>query len=167
MTIKSIVAITAMLAATLAQAHSYTAGSLKIDHPAARATMGNMTNGAAFVQIENTGSADDALLSASSPAAAKVEIHTMSMEGDVMKMRALDQLDIKAGSKVEMKPGNGYHIMMLGLKKPLKNGDEFPLTLTFKKAGKVKVSVHVEDMAMPAKPMHDEDDMHEHHHHDH
>jgi copper(I)-binding protein len=53
------------------------------------------------------------------------------------------------------------------LKKPLKNGDKFPLTLTFKKAGKVKVSVHVEDIAMQAKPMHDEDDMHEHHHHDH
>jgi copper(I)-binding protein len=167
MHIKSLVALAALLVGSLAQAHSYTAGSLKIDHPAARATMGNMSNGAAFVQIENTGNADDALLSVSSPAAASVEVHSMSMEGDVMKMRAIEQLDIKAGSKVEMKPGNGYHIMLLGLKKPLKLGDEFPLTLTFKKAGKVKVSVHVEEMTMPAKPMHDDEDMHEHHHHEH
>lgn len=167
MTLKTIAAIAALLVTTLAQAHSYTAGGLKIDHPTARATVGNMSNGAAFVQIENTGSADDVLLSVSSPAAAKTEIHSMTMEGDVMKMRALDQLDIKVGSKVEMKPGNGYHIMLLGLKKPLKNGDEFPLTLTFKKAGKLKVSVHVEEMAMPAKPMNGEADMHEHQHHEH
>lgn len=166
MTIQSLVAVAALLVTSFAQAHSYSAGSLKIDHPAARATMGSQPNAAAYLQIDNTGSSDDALLSANSPAAASVEIHNMTMEGDVMKMRALDQLEIKAGSKVEMKPGNGYHLMMLGLKKPLKNGDKFPLTLTFKKAGKVKVSVNVEEMAKPAKAM-DEDGMHEHHHHDH
>lgn len=166
MTIQSLIAVAALLVTSLAQAHSYTAGSLKIDHPAARATMGSQSNGGAYLQIENTGSADDALLSASSPAAGSVEIHNMTMEGDVMKMRSIDKLEIKAGSKVEMKPGNGYHLMLLGLKKPLKNGDKFPLTLTFKKAGKVKVSVNVEEIVMPAKQMND-DDMHEHHHHEH
>lgn len=166
MNIQSLVAVAALLVTSFAQAHSYTAGSLKIDHPAARATMGSQSNGGAYLQIENTGNADDALLSASSPAATSVEIHNMTMEGDVMKMRSVDKLDIKAGSKVEMKPGSGYHLMLLGLKKPLKNGDKFPLTLTFKKAGKVKVSVSVEEMAMPAKQM-NHGDMHEHHHHEH
>ncbi len=166
MTIQSLVAVAALLLTSFVQAHSYTAGSLKIDHPAARATMGSQSNGGAYLQIENSGSTDDVLLSASSPAAANVEIHNMTMEGDVMKMRALDKLEIKAGSKIEMKPGNGYHLMLMGLKKPLKIGDKFPLTLTFKKAGKVKVSVNVEAIAMPAKQMND-DDMHEHHHHEH
>lgn len=129
----------------------------------ARATVGKMPNGAAFVQLENRGS-DDALLSASSPAANKVEIHTMSMEGDVMKMRALEQLELKAGQKLEMKPGNGPHLMLMGLKKPLTAGDKFPLTLNFRKAGKLETTVEVAEMAMPKK---DGDDMHEHHHHHH
>lgn len=167
MSVKPLFAIAALLLTTLAHAHSYQAGKLEIDHPHARPSIGAQSNGVAYMKIENKGQSDDALLSASSPVAASVEVHNMSMEGDVMKMRALDQLDIKAGSKVEMKPGNGYHIMLLGLKKPLKNGDTFPLTLSFKKAGKVKVSVHVEDIAMPAKPMHGDEDMHEHHHHEH
>ena len=93
MTIQSLVAVAALLVTSFAQAHSYTAGSLKIDHPAARATMGSQSNGAAYLQIENTGSADDALLSASSPAAKSVEVHNMTMEGDVMKMRQVDAIE--------------------------------------------------------------------------
>ena len=110
------------------------------------------------------------LLSASSPAAAKVEIHTMSMDGNVMKMRALDQLELKAGQKMEMKPGNGVHLMLMGLKKPLAVGDKFPLTLNFRKAGKVDATVDVADMGMTMKhgdgDTHDHDHEH-HHHHDH
>ena len=68
------------------------AQSIVIDKAVARATVGKMPNGAAFLQIENKG-ADDALLSGSSPASSRIEIHTMTMEGDVMKMRALDQLE--------------------------------------------------------------------------
>ena len=70
----------------------------------------------------------------------------MTMDGGVMKMRAIPAIDIKAGAKVELKPG-GYHVMLMELKQPLKNGDRFPLTLTFEKAGKIEVSVWVEDMA--------------------
>lgn len=142
------------------------AQSIVIDKAVARATVGKMPNGAAFLQIENKG-ADDVLLSGSSPAAGKVEIHTMSMDGNVMKMRALEQLELKAGQKIDMKPGNGVHIMLIGLKKPLAVGDKFPLTLNFRKAGKVEASVEVADMGMPMKKgdgdMHD----HDHHHHDH
>ncbi len=144
------------------------AQSIVIDKAVARATVGKMPNGAAFLQIENKG-ADDVLLSGSSPASSKVEIHTMSMDGNVMKMRALDQLALKAGQKMEMKPGNGVHIMLMGLKKPLAAGDKFPLTLNFRKAGKIEVTVDVAEMGMPMKKgdgdMHDHDHGHNHHHH--
>ncbi len=145
--------------------HAQETKSLQIDKAVARATVGKQANGAAFLQIDNKG-ADDALLSASSPAASRVEIHTMSMEGDVMKMRALPQLELKAGQKLEMKPGAGAHIMLMGLKKPLVAGDKFPLTLNFRKAGKVDTTVEVVDMGMSAKKKDDDGDMHHHHHHD-
>ncbi len=145
--------------------HAQETKSLQIEKAIARATVGKQANGAAFLQIDNKG-ADDALLSASSPAASRVEIHTMSMEGDVMKMRALPQLDLKGGQKLEMKPGAGAHIMLLGLKKPLVAGDKFPLTLNFRKAGKIDTTVEVIDMSMSAKKKDDDGDMHHHHHHD-
>lgn len=142
-------------------------GDLTVNQAQARASMGKMPNSAAFLQIENKGKSDDALLSATSPAAQQVELHQMSMEGDVMKMRAVDSVDIKAGDKLEMKPGQGYHLMLMGLKKPLKAGDKFPLTLNFRKAGKVPVSVEVVEMNMPAKPAGGEgmDEHHDHHNH--
>ena len=142
------------------------AQSIVIDKAVARATVGKMANGAAFLQIANKG-ADDVLLSGSSPAASKVEIHTMRMDGNVMKMRALDQLELKAGQKLEMKPGSGVHIMLIGLKKPLAAGDKFPLTLNFRKAGKVDATVEVAEMGMPVKKGEGEMHDHEHHHHDH
>ncbi len=145
--------------------HAQETKSLQIEKAVARATVGKQANGAAFLQIDNKG-ADDVLLSASSPAASRVEIHTMSMEGDVMKMRALPQLDLKGGQKLEMKPGAGAHIMLMGLKKPLVAGDKFPLTLNFRKAGKVDTTVEVVDMGMSAKKKDDDGDMHHHHHHD-
>ncbi|MEY4717974.1 MAG: hypothetical protein RL563_592 [Pseudomonadota bacterium] len=128
----------------------------------ARASVGKMPRSAAFLQIENRGKAEDALLSATSTAAEQVEIHSISMEGDVMKMRAVDSIAIKPGEKVEMKPGPGYHLMLMGLKKPLKAGEKIPVTLNFRHAGKMKVTVDIVEMGMPAKPA---ADMHEHHEH--
>jgi copper(I)-binding protein len=140
------------------------AQSLVIDKAVARATVGKMPNGAAFLQIENKGP-DDVLLSGSSPAASRVEIHTMTMEGDVMKMRALDQLELKAGQRLDMKPGSGIHIMLMGLKKPLAAGEKFSLTLNFRKAGKIETTVDVVDMKMPMKKgeTHEHHDHHQHH----
>ncbi len=135
---------------------------LVISQVQARASMGKMPNSAAFLQIENQGKTDDALLSASSPAAERVEMHSMSMEGDVMKMRALDSIAIKAGEKITMQPGQGYHLMLMGLKKALKAGEKIPVTLTFRDAGKVKITAEIVEMSKPAKPG---GDMHEHHEH--
>jgi copper(I)-binding protein len=78
------------------------------------------------------------------------EIHTMSMEGNLMKMREVDGgLEVKPGQKITMQPGNGYHIMLMGLSRPLKAGEKVP-TLTFEKAGKIDVTFNVEDPAAAA-----------------
>ncbi len=138
---------------------------LVVSQAQARASMGKMPNSAAFLQIENQGKTEDALLSASSPVAERVEMHSMSMEGDVMKMRAVDSIAIKPGDKITMQPGQGYHLMLMGLKKPLKAGEKIPVTLNFRDAGKMKLTVDIVEMGMPAKCR---DSMHDHHqHHDH
>ncbi len=69
----------------------------------------------------------------------------MSMDGNVMKMREVNGIEIKPSARVALEPGQGYHIMLVGLKQPLKAGEKFPLTLTFEKSGKVDVSVLVEE----------------------
>ncbi|EJN03315.1 copper chaperone PCu(A)C, partial [Herbaspirillum sp. YR522] len=111
---------TAMAAPALAQAHEYHVGKLDIGHPYARATVPGQPAGGAYLSIENKGTAADRLVALSTPAAKTTEIHTMAMEGNVMKMRAVDgALEIKPGQKISMQPGNGYHIMLMGLAKPL------------------------------------------------
>ncbi len=156
-------AFSAAFSLTLAIAAGAAQAQATVDGAFARATVGKQANGAAYLQLSAKG--DDVLLSASAPVASKVEIHSMSMEGDVMKMRALDKLEIKGGEKIAMQPGSGAHIMLMGLKQPLKAGDTFPLTLNFRKAGKVTVDVSVKDIAMPSKGADMQHDGHEHHHH--
>ncbi len=158
-------ALPAAFSLSLALAAGFAHAQATVDGAFARATVGKQANGAAYLQLSAKG--DDTLISASAPVAAKVEIHTMSMDGDVMKMRALDKLDIKGGEKVNMQPGAGAHVMLMGLKQPLKAGDSFPLTLNFRKAGKVTVDVTVKEIAKPAKGGDmNHHDSHEHHHHD-
>jgi copper(I)-binding protein len=145
MQLRSILALAALAIAAAANAHDYKAGELTIAHPYARATVPNQPTGAAYMTIENTGKDADKLLAASSPVAKSVQIHSMSMQGNVMKMREVSDLELKPSTKTELKPGDGYHLMLVGLKQPLKAGDKFPVTLSFEKAGKVEVSVWVED----------------------
>lgn len=160
---KLIITLTTLFTASAICAHGTHAGPIHVEQAQARASVGNQPNGAAYVLIENQGKADDALLSAVTPAAATVEIHQMTMEGDVMKMRAVERIDVKAGEKIDMKPGQGYHLMLMGLKKPLKAGDTFPMQLRFRKAGQVQITVTV---AEPGKSKGDgHEEMHQHHHH--
>ncbi len=154
----SFAALTMLISAS-SMAHDYRAGDIYVDHPYARATVAGQTSGGAYLTLENKGSSADTLVSATSPAAASVEIHTMSMTADnVMRMREVGSLDIKGKEKITMQPGDGYHIMLMGLKAPLKAGDKLPLTLTFKKAGKIEAAIVVEEGAKKADKM-------EHHHH--
>jgi copper(I)-binding protein len=107
----------------------------------ARATPGNAPNGAAFMTLTSHGAADK-LLAAEAKVAKSVELHTHIKDGEVMKMRQVSSIEIPAGKPVKMEPG-GLHVMFLGLNAPLKEGDKFPLTLVFEKAGKVEVTVPV------------------------
>jgi copper(I)-binding protein len=140
------------LAFVSAQAHDFKVGDLQIDHPWARPTAGKQPTGGAYLSIENRGKAGDSLLRASSPIASEVQIHSMKMEGNTMRMREVGKLDVAAGAKVEMTPGDGYHIMLMGLKQPLKEGDRFPMKLEFEKAGAIDVTVNVERPKASAAP---------------
>jgi periplasmic copper chaperone A len=141
-----VAAAASLLLATAAQAED----SLKIDQPWARATPGGAKNGAAYVTLESA--APDALVAASSPVSAKAEIHMHAQEGGVMKMMPVEEVPLDPGKKVELKPG-GEHIMLLGLKRPLKEGEHFPLTLTFRNGGKREVEVRVEKPGAGAPTM--------------
>jgi copper(I)-binding protein len=92
------------------------------------------TNSAAYLLLRNEGATGDRLLGAESPCASRVEIHESSMEGEVMRMRKVDELEIPPRSEVELKPG-GLHLMLLGLTGPLIEGEEVDLTLHFRGAG--------------------------------
>lgn len=134
---------TLTLAALGAHAHEFKAGAISIGHPYARATATGQPTGGGFLSLDNTGTTPDRLLSATAEVSGSVELHSMKMEGDVMRMRQVDAIELPAGKKVELKPG-GLHIMFIGLKAPLKQGDQFPLKLRFEKAGEVTVTVNVE-----------------------
>lgn len=104
-------------------------------------------NGAGFAVISNSGPAADTLISVVSPVAARIEIHeSMVMGGQAMMHPRPGGLPVPAGATVALKPG-GWHMMLMGLKQPLRAGDHYPATLTFKKAGKVTVQFSVQTTA--------------------
>jgi copper(I)-binding protein len=132
--------------AAIASAHDSNAGAIAIGHPFATPSLPGMTTGAAyFATLENTGAAADKLVRASTPAAARVEIHTMSVDAQgVMRMREIDGIALAPKTKLQMRPGMGMHLMLVGLKEPLKEGATFPMTLQFERAGSVEVKVVVQ-----------------------
>lgn len=131
-----------LLAANPAAANDYTAGALRIAHPWSRATVPGQPAGGGFMKLTNNG-ADDKLVAIRADVSATAELHTMRMDGDIMRMRQVDGIALPAGQTVELKPG-GYHVMFMRLKAPLKEGSSFPATLVFEKAGEVKVDFKVE-----------------------
>ncbi|MBU2532574.1 MAG: copper chaperone PCu(A)C [Alphaproteobacteria bacterium] len=117
------------------------AGNLIIDTPWTRATPGGAKVGAGYMAIINTAGEVDRLTGAASPIAERVEVHSMSMDNGVMRMRRIDEgLEIKPRSVTALKPG-GYHLMFIGLKKKIAEGDEIPVELTFEKAGTVDLKL--------------------------
>ena len=114
---------------------------VKVEGPWARATPPGTKIGAAYMKITSGGTADR-LVGASSPAAAKVELHVTEKKGDVMRMREVKAYDIPAKGGFELAPG-GAHLMLVDLKAPLKEGAKVPMTLRFEKAGEVKVELQV------------------------
>ena len=102
---------------------------------------------AAYAVVENPGAKEVILVSATSDAAAKVELHEMVRSGDMMKMQQVKEIKVPAAGKVELKPG-GYHVMLFDLKKPLKEGDEISLTFTTGSGATVKVPATVKKGTM-------------------
>lgn len=121
-------------------------GALTVEAPWARASAGAARAGAAYLRIANAGPEDDRLVGVSAPVAERVELHTHRMSGGVMRMRRVDAVAVPGGTSAELKPG-GHHVMLIGLRAPLKEGETFPLTLIFEKAGTITVPVAVGSIA--------------------
>jgi copper(I)-binding protein len=139
-----------VLATSAADAGEHKIGSLDIADPYTPATPKGATVGAGYMKITNNGTSPDRLISGSSDVAGKVEVHEMTMDKGVMKMRPLKGgLEIKPGETVTLKPGS-FHVMFVGLKKPLRKGEHVRATLVFEKAGKGDVDFDV--LAIGAKP---------------
>jgi periplasmic copper chaperone A len=156
-TAKTISAALALAAGALASsslAHGYKAGNLSIRHPWARETAVGQKAGGGFLVIANSGKREDRLVAGETPVAAEVQLHTMTMDGGIMRMRQVTGgIAIPARGTLELKPGS-FHIMFIGLKRPLQAGERVPVTLRFQRAGKVRVEFAVEKAgAMGPMPM--------------
>jgi periplasmic copper chaperone A len=142
-------ALIACLLAAPARASDVKAGDLVISQAWTRATPNGAKIGGGYFTIENKGSAPDRLVGISGDIAGKIEVHEMTTIDGVMKMRPVEKgLAIDPGKTVKLAPA-GYHLMMMDLKSPLKQGDRVPVTLEFEKAGKVQVTLDVQGIGAP------------------
>lgn len=121
-------------------------GDLVVVAPWARATIGQVKNGAAYLTVANHGAAADRLLAVSTPVAAQAELHGHTMQDGVMKMRPVEAIEIGPMQATALQPG-GHHVMLMGLENPLVEGATFLLTLTFETAGSLEVEVRVQGIA--------------------
>ena len=148
----ALAALVAVLALP-ASALDYKVGAIEIVQPWTRATPPTAESGGGYLVLKNTGTTPDRLIAVKSPAADKVEIHEMKMDGNIMRMREVEKgIEIPPGATVELKPG-GFHVMFMGLKAPFAKEAKVPLTLVFEKAGSIDVDLMVQAMGALA-PMH-------------
>ncbi len=142
---KSVVLAFALLLGlvTAVEAQPASGPAIRVEGPWARATIGGAKTGAAYLTILNQGPGDDRLIAISTPVADTAALHRTVEEQGVMKMLPVPALELKAGAKIAFEPG-GYHIMLMKLRAPLKEGQSFPLALTFEKAGRIEATVKVE-----------------------
>lgn len=142
-----IAAVSLTIAAAVTPVSGANASDLMVMKAFARASATPTADaGAAYVSLMNHGGEGDVLVSVSTPAAAMAHLHKSEMVNGVMKMEPVESLELPGQGVLEMKPG-GYHIMLMGLKQPLKKGDEIDVTLHFEKAGDVTVKVPVGGVA--------------------
>jgi periplasmic copper chaperone A len=126
-------------------AHSHEKGDIQVRHPWSRATPPGAKVGAGYMEIRNNGAQPDRLLSASTAAARRVEIHVTERDGEVIRMREVKALAIPARERFTLRPG-AAHLMLVDLVQPLKKGDRFALTLRFERAGELKIELEVQDL---------------------
>ncbi len=152
--------LTTNASTTFADSHGNHASgaSVMVKDAWARARTAKAKVGGAFMVLHNMGKEDDRLISATSPISSRTEIHTTKMTDGVMKMIQLKEgIEVKAGKMVALKPGS-YHVMFLGLKEPVTEGKEFPVTLTFERAGDVDVTITVKEAGAMGSMKHGEMD---------
>ncbi len=131
-----------LLGLTLGTQLAAAASGLWVETPWARASLGGVKNAIVYGALVNDGPGAVRLVGGSTPVADHVEFHIHAMNGSVMTMRQLDSVDLKAGETAQLKPG-GLHIMLIDLKRPLKEGESFPLTLTLDGGASIAVEVKV------------------------
>lgn len=163
MTIDRVIPLLAMVALTISNpALAQSAAEIvMVDDPYVRAMPPGQPNSGAFMAFVNRDSAAHAVVGASSPAAAVVELHTHTHENGMMKMRRIDQIDIPAHATTVLKPG-GLHVMLIGLKHDLKVGASVGITLDFEDGShttleapvrKIGMEMKLMPMPMPMRPM--------------
>jgi periplasmic copper chaperone A len=136
--------LSVVLASAAAFAEDFSAGSLRIEQPWARATAGNLKTAAAYLLIRNDGSEPDRLLRVETPVAERAMLHRSEVTNGVARMFHMQSVEVAPGATAALSPENGNHVMLEGLKQPLKRGETVPLTLVFEKAGQVTVKVTIE-----------------------
>jgi len=145
----------------MSPAKAVTKGSISVSNPWARASAGRAANGAVYFTIANKGPSADRLTGVEAAVARKASLHSHTMSGGIMRMRAVKGgLTVAPGSRLYFAPG-GTHVMLMGLKAPLKAGESFPLTLIFQRAGRMTLHVPVRPIGAgapgpmrPMRPMH-------------
>jgi len=140
--------ITAFAVAGLAHAHSFNVGDIRVDHPYAMPTPGGIKTGAVYFRtVSNKGKRADRLLSATSVVAERIELHRMVTDMGVMRMRQVDHVTIPPGDGPAFRHGqsDAYHLMLINLRSPLKEGERFSVRLKFEIAGEKEVTVWVQN----------------------
>ena len=135
----------ALYAGGAANAQTPAASTIVVEHPWARATPKGAKTGAAYMILMNKGASADRLIGATTPLAGEVQFHKETEANGVSHMSAMQSMEIEPGAKVVFKPGD-MHMMLMGLKQPLTQGQAFTLTLQFEKAGSVNVTVPIESV---------------------
>ncbi|MFB0937291.1 MAG: copper chaperone PCu(A)C [Propionivibrio sp.] len=153
---KRVIAAVLIAAASIVSSVHAADSAIAVHDPYVRLVPPGIKTTGGFMLIRNTGKADRQLIKAESPAAGTVELHTHINENGVMKMRAVASIAVQAGGQAELKPG-GYHVMLIDLKEPLKEGDSVPISLTFDDGSTVNLQAPVRKphTGMPeSKPAH-------------
>ncbi|UTW06634.1 copper chaperone PCu(A)C [Pseudomonas benzenivorans] len=144
MPMKKTLLLAALLGTSLlAGAHEYSAGELHVAHPWSREMPPVAPTAAAYFVVHNRGQQADRLVGVQTPVAGKAEMHEHVHADGLMKMQQVQSVEVPAGGELKFAP-MGYHVMLFDLKQQAKEGERFPLTLTFEKAGEIQVDVAVE-----------------------
>lgn len=134
----------ALMLAVAPAAMAQRAGDIEVTQAQALPSIPGARNGGGFLTLVNHGKADDKIVAAASPVCGHVELHTMSMENNIMRMREVGDIPLPAGKTLRMQPGSGYHLMFMDLKEPLKVGAIVPVTVKFAGGGQLELQLKVE-----------------------